>query len=401
MNSILLLKNKCVFFIFLILCTCAVSRYLGGVYYYIILLTLSSFFIFQQKNKKIYPNCLAIIIIAILSTLINYFYTPSVFRPISRTVLLIIVMVASAPIFNSSIIYEFRHKLFGGLAVGLTVVGVVSAYLATRGWGHFGESIWIVGLSDFPNSLGYSLAVSVMFLSSNMSGAKWYIKMVIILLIGLCVWAVPLTGTRTALYSLPLFYLVYIFLVSKNLANILKHILVVGVLGGLFFSVVDLDMTIINRKNEAQTFLNNSRTSLLQDRIREFAEHPILGIGTFVADTRWTPVNDNGNIEAGNTFLMFLSMNGALGFVNFMIMYLSLIFPFVKYIINRRRRGMITRFEIFLSSIVLYNFISMMQMGILLNPGMYITAFNWLTLSLMYKPGLYLKNTDPNISYLK
>lgn len=62
---------------------------------------------------------------------------------------------------------------------------------------------------------------------------------------------------------------------------------------------------------------------------------------------------------------------------------------------------MITRFEIFLSSIVLYNFISMMQMGILLNPGMYITAFNWLTFSLMYKPDIYLKNTDPNISYLK
>lgn len=156
-------------------------------------------------------------------------------------------------------------------------------------------------------------------------------------------------------------------------------------------------MTIINRKNKASNFKENSRTSLFEGRFREFSEHPILGIGTFVVDMRWSPITENGNVEAGNTFLMFLSMNGSIGFLNFAITYFSLLFPFCSYILKRRKSGEITNLEIFLSAIVLYNFISMQQMGILLNPGMYITAFNWLTLSLMFKPKKFLYNTDSQI----
>ncbi|WP_455668834.1 O-antigen ligase family protein [Phocaeicola sp.] len=310
---------------------------------------------------------------------------------------LIIIMIAAAPIFNNRKIYKFRHKLFGGFSVGLTIVGVISAYLATKGWGYLNNTPWLVGLADFPNSLGYSLAVSIMLLASMIPRKKWYIKLVIIGLISLCLWAVPLTGTRTALYSLPIFCIMYVFLSSRNTKEILKTLFVICILSIAFFSLVKLDMSIIKKKNSEQSTHDNSRTTLFQGRIKEFKENPILGIGTFVADRRWTAVTKNGNVEAGNTFLMFLSMNGIIGFVNFMFLYVALLIPFTKYILRRRQAGRITSFEIFLSSIVMYNGISMLQMGILLNPGMYITGFNWLTLALMYKPHLYLRKTNPNI----
>ena len=395
MFAYLLSKNKYINLLFIAVCTCAVSSYLGGAMYYAALMGVSSFFVLQSGHSMIFKGCAAILAIAIVSSIVNYPTTPAVFRPVSRMFILILVMCACAPIFNNSQIYKYRHKLFGGLAIGLTIVGVVSAYLATKGWGYWGKSEWIVGLSDFPNSLGYSLAVSVMFLSSLMPGRKWYLK--VIFLIGLCVWAIPLTGTRTALYSLPIFFVVYIFLTSKTLGKMIKAFILLSIVSIIFFSNITLDMTIINRKNKASNFKENSRTSLFEGRFREFSEHPILGIGTFVVDMRWSPITENGNVEAGNTFLMFLSMNGSIGFLNFAITYFSLLFPFCSYILKRRKSGEITNLEIFLSAIVLYNFISMQQMGILLNPGMYITAFNWLTLSLMFKPKKFLYNTDSQI----
>lgn len=397
MLNIIFSKNKIFILALLYLCTCAVSSYLGGAYYYGILMLLSSIFVISQNKKYIYKNGLFILIIAILSTIINYPSTPQIFRPINRIFTLIIVMLACAPIFNNHIIYKFRHRLFGALTIGLSIVGILSALLATRGWGYMNDTIWLIGLSDFPNALGYSLAISVMYICSSIPGAKLYLKIIYITLIFLCIWAIPLTGTRTAFYSIPIFLIIYIFLTSKNITTIIKSFFIVSSIIIIFFSFIKLDTTIIDNKNRGQTFEDNSRTTLYNARIKEFKEHPILGIGTFVADLRWTPVSANGNVETGNTFLMFLSMNGIIGFINFIIVYISLLFPYIKYILTKRRLGTITNFEIFLSAIVTYNFISMMQMGILLNPGMYITGINWLTLSLIYKPHIYLSKTSNKI----
>ncbi|HJG13737.1 MAG TPA: hypothetical protein K8V07_17645, partial [Bacteroides xylanisolvens] len=102
------------------------------------------------------------------------------------------------------------------------------------------------------------------------------------------------------------------------------------------------------------------------------------------ADMRWSIVNKNGNVEAGNSFLMMLSMNGLLGFVNFCLLYLGVVIPFCKYILKKRKSGL-SPFEIMLSLVITYNFISMQQTGLLLNVGLYFTGINWLTLSLAYK----------------
>lgn len=77
-------------------------------------------------------------------------------------------------------------------------------------------------------------------------------------------------------------------------------------------------------------------------------------------------------------------MNGLLGFINFCLLYLSILIPFFKYIIKKRKYGL-SHFEVMLSLVIIYNFISMQQMGLLLNIGLYFTGINWLTLALAYK----------------
>ena len=153
---------------------------------------------------------------------------------------------------------------------------------------------------------------------------------------------------------------------------------------------MQVDMSIINKKNALQKASGkNSRTELFYARQKEFEQSPIIGIGTFRGDPQYAIINKNGNVEVGNTFLSFLSMNGIVGFINFIVFYLSLAIPFFMYVFKRKKEG-ITSFEMLLLLVVIYNFISMQQMGLALNPGLYSTGFNWLVFGLMYKPHIYL-----------
>lgn len=99
MQNIVFSKNKFFIVVFLYICACAVSSFLGGTYYYGFLIFLSFLFVLLQKKKNIYNNGLYILVIAILSTIINYPSTPDVFRPIDRIIILIIVMIGCGLIF--------------------------------------------------------------------------------------------------------------------------------------------------------------------------------------------------------------------------------------------------------------------------------------------------------------
>lgn len=380
--------------ILLTLSTCAVSMYLGGPTFYAFLLILSAIFVLKNK-LKCEKNWLAIstLIIAVLSTIINYSDTPPIFRVEQRIVLLAIVVFAFSPAITNYKLYFFRKKIFICLGIGLCIVGIASALLSFVGFGYSG--MYLIGLSDFPNSLGYTLGMTMIFSFSLLTQAKkWYIKALCIGIIILCYRTIPLTGTRTAFYSIPLVIIVYIYFNSKGFGSMLKKMFVFILLIISVLSVIKVDMSIINMKNEIQEERGEtSRASLFYARQKEFEQSPIIGYGTFRGDPRYAIINENGNVEVGNTFYAFLSMNGILGFVNFCIFYLSLIIPFICFMIKKKRTG-VTSFEVLLLLVILYNFISMQQQGLALNPGLYSTGFNWLSMALIYKPKKYLAKDE-------
>ena len=132
---------------------------------------------------------------------------------------------------------------------------------------------------------------------------------------------------------------------SRNIKKLFQILAIVIAGGILFLNYVDLDTSIIDRKNKLQEIEGSSRDALWKARMNEYEQSPIIGIGTFRADMRWSIVNKNGNVEAGNSFLMMLSMNGLLGFVNFCLLYLGVVIPFCKYILKKRKSGL-SPFEI-------------------------------------------------------
>lgn len=375
----------------LALSTCAVSMYLGGTMFYIVLLAISIAFVFRYKLNCDW-NWLAIIVlfVSILSTIINYTETPPVFRVEQRTLLLALVIFAFSPAITNYKLYFYRKKIFIFLGLGLCLIGVASSLLSFVGFGYNG--IYLIGLSDFPNSLGYTLGITMIFSFSLLTQVKkWYIRVLCLAIIVLCYRTIPLTGTRTAFYSIPIVIIVYIYFNSKSIGAMLKKLVIFILLIISVVSLVKVDMSIIDMKNGIQEERGEtSRASLFYARQKEFEQSPIIGYGTFRGDPRYAIINKNGNVEVGNTFYAFLSMNGVIGFANFVIFYLSLIIPFLSYMRKKKKIG-VSSFELLLLLVVLYNFISMQQQGLALNSGLYSTGFNWLSMALMYKPRKYLK----------
>lgn len=371
--------------------TCAVSMYLGGTIFYFLLVMIALFFVLKYVNWRHETNrgAILVLVIAFVSTLVNYIDTPPIFQVERRTIMLFLIIVIFSPAITNGILYAFRKKLFYLFVIGLSIVGISSALLSFVGFGYIGP--YLRGLSDFPNSLGYTLGITMIFSFSILIRTnKWFNKLACLIIILLCYRTIPLTGTRTAFYSIPIFLLAYLFFSSKNTKELVKKTLfyIGGVI--LVLLIVQVDMSIINKKNALQKASGkNSRTELFYARQKEFEQSPIIGIGTFRGDPQYAIINKNGNVEVGNTFLSFLSMNGIVGFINFIVFYLSLAIPFFMYVFKRKKEG-ITSFEMLLLLVVIYNFISMQQMGLALNPGLYSTGFNWLVFGLMYKPHIYL-----------
>lgn len=364
--------------------TCGVSAYLGGpvVYAFIVLYSLYYVLCKDKTVKTINYLCLGILVVAFLSIVINFRYIEPVFRPMERIIVLSVVMLAFAPIINNKSLFLFRKKVFLYFSIGFSIMAIASALLALNGWGYDNGFLW--GLSQWPNSLGYALVIAVIVMLVSWTNASWTVRCFLLLIIGLCVFTIPQTGTRTALYSLPVIFFLYTYFTSNSIKSWLKKLILMLAVLACFFAFVKLDLSIIEAKNDyAEQRGEDSREDLFETRIKEFATSPIWGIGTFSCLLQYQKVNASGNVEAGNSFLMFLSMNGIIGFVVFMSFYLGAIFNLAKYII-KKRKDKLSPMEQYICLVLVFNFIYMLQAGALLNPGFYTTGFNWLSLSMAY-----------------
>lgn len=384
-------NNSIIDILFIIISTCAVSSYIGGpvVYGFIVLYSLYVVLLKDNELKSTNYLCLSIFIIAFISILVNFKDIEPVFRPGERIIMLLIVMLAFSPIINSKTTFLYRKKTFLYFTVGLIIMAVASAILAFTGFGYVNGIL--LGLSDWPNSLGYALGISIITMLIGLKSSNWIIKICCLVGIGLCIVTIPETGTRTSWYSLPVIFLIYIFFNSESIKTMLAKFLLMSVALILLFALFKPDLSLIEAKNElARKRGEHSREKLFEARFEEFKSSPIIGIGTFRCLTQYQKVDANGHVESGNSFLMFLSMNGIIGFVVFICFYIHTMSGFIKYIYIKRKSELST-FEQYISLVLVFNFIYMLQSGALLNPGFYLTGFNWLSLSIAYMHPRYCK----------
>jgi O-antigen ligase len=254
-----------------------------------------------------------------------------------RYVLFLCVTLLCTPCISSSTAIAFRSLACRNILVLLTflTIGSFIGYFFGINFTHVSQDALVVfssstnfgGLYAHSMLLGpLSTLVALVFLNVYML----YRKKLFIVLFFAAASAVVMSASRGATLALvvPIAYLLF-FMKDwrggrKNLIGLLVMVSIIAVFVGDRFAVGLINKQ-QNNVEAGGTF--NSRESKWNNRLQEFEENPIWGIGFCAVDLQhYKDYNEAGGIEPGSTHLAILSMTGLVG----MMLYLIVLFVAYK-----------------------------------------------------------------------
>lgn len=152
-------------------------------------------------------------------------------------------------------------------------------------------------------------------------------KLNIILFI-ICVSCGIFTGSRGALGSFLLGSILYILFKSRGNKKI-KYIGIIGVLLALAyttnpFGMFDHFVEKMSRDSEDVSYVTSGRDIMILDRISDFYESPIYGVGfSSMRNIEFSKVDfDEGIIESGSSWFSILGSTGALGLLFYVLTFI-------------------------------------------------------------------------------
>ncbi|WP_195534304.1 O-antigen ligase family protein [Bacteroides finegoldii] len=263
-----------------------------------------------------------------------------------RYMLFLCVTLLCTPCISSPTAIAFRSLVCRNILMLLTFLtigsflgyfwGINFAQISQETLSVFSSSTNFGGLYAHSMLLGpLSALVALVFLNTYML----YRKKIFIALFFVAASAVVMSASRGATLALvvPIAYLLFFMKdrgdSRKNLMGLLVVASIIAVFVGDRFAVGLINKQ-QNNVEAGGTF--NSRESKWDNRLQEFEENPIFGIGFCAVDLQhYEDYNDAGGVEPGSTHLAILSMTGLVG------MMLYLIVLFVSYRSVRRHESVV------------------------------------------------------------
>ena len=306
---------------------------LGNIYYAILIFVLLVTF-FQSTITRISMTMAILYIACILSILLNDI--PIVYQPWMRFVLFVIVTIVASPFIQSDFYDKFRVSLFKAIHLLLIFVIILSIPFIITG------ERGLVGFSGFTNHsmlLAPISAITLITLLYQLYLGK-YNKIFIYILITFTFIALLLAASRVSLAG-AIVAIMYFFyrLYSNNKRKFGTIAISLITIMTITYPLWGSYMEGIEKKNEAQITesgeinYSGSRDILWGQRIREFKESPLVGVGFGYAEYV-TDINERtgkitykktetGVVEPGSSWLAALSMTGLLGFSALLILWLK------------------------------------------------------------------------------
>lgn len=265
-----------------------------------------------------------------------------------RYILFLYVTLLCSSCISSSTAIAFRSLVCRNILILLTflTIGSFIGYFLGINFAHisqgtsavFSSSTNFGGLYAHSMLLGpLSVLVALMFLNVYIL----YRKKIFIALFFVTASAVVMSASRGATLALvvPIVYLLFFMKDGngdrKKLIGLLVMASIIAVCVGDRF-VVGLINKQQNNVEAGGTF--NSRESKWDNRLQEFEENPVFGIGFCAVDLQhYEDYNEAGGIEPGSTHLAILSMTGLVG------MMLYLIVLFVAYKRVRKNESVVAK----------------------------------------------------------
>jgi len=280
-------------------------------------LMLMVIFLFGLSGK-LELSLLCVVFAAILSLLMNE--VAEKYNAPLRLLLFTIVILSVGPLLYNATLVRFRKLLYEKLVLTFMWVGGVSFFcllgLPSFGRGHFS------GLLMHSMLLAPVASLGGLYAFSKFINVEKRQKMLFFCLFLLNTVCVIYTSSRLALVAY-----VFGFIICLLFSHFPLRKSLIVILGAFALFLTLSSDNQIQPSSDGDTVFSrdmeeNTREALWHDRIAEFNSSPLIGVGFGVqsdAINEQAAENDEGRIEPGSTYLMILSMTGAVGGLFFLV----------------------------------------------------------------------------------
>lgn len=304
---------------------------LGNLYYAVLIFTLLTTF-FQSTIRRLDVGMSIIYIACILSILLNDIN--AVYRPWERFILFVIVTFIASPFIQSDFYDKFRVHIFKfiqNLWIVIVILSIPTLLLREHG------STGFEGFTSHSMIMSSTASMAIVTLLYKLY-AKKLTKIIGIPLIIIAFLCMLLAGSRIAVAACIGGTIFFLFRVYRKRMDIFVRIVATIIVAmAITYPLWDSYLERIEQKNSSinkqtgEVDMLASRALIWDQRIREFEESPLVGVGfgyapyitgynerTGKASFKET---ETGVVEPGSGWLAIMSMTGLLGLLGFILLW--------------------------------------------------------------------------------
>lgn len=300
--------------------------------FYAIILFAISFIIILQKQTLYFPVVIFIIYIIFNILICN---PDPVFQSWQRFFGFCSILLTVSPLLQSNFSREFRGKGLYYILIIITILSVGSFFAFFLGINYYSKIYTderslttFAGFTHNPMILGPISGLSILFLLYLFTIKTQKRRYLLIIPLICAIGSLLFAASRGAFVATIVSSGVMLYIIARHKKKILKYTII---LVTLIFATAPIwrqamtGMIYKQRTNISIGGAYGSRTDKWTNRIIEFKDSPIIGIGFSSVDQSIERISQNGEIETGSSWLSILSMLGIIGFTFFLLIYYNAI----------------------------------------------------------------------------
>lgn len=355
------------------------------------LMVLSAFLLLiavliRKERLSISMSLVAFLLVCAFSILNNYIIDE--YQPWRRLIFFLIFLCCYGPLFISETLDRLRRKTLKLICIAFTAISLFAmiAYTTKLAVSGYVEAFWPFSKFNVMVMAGVC-AVSIIYLFYRIFdvACRNKIRLVcysvaLVILVAMLVVAASRVAMAGVAFALIVSIVAGVLFGKKRILTV-KNIVGV-VIALLMATAMVVPFTELMEKkveySESHGSYLSSRANRWENRIREFKESPIIGVGFSsyrYRNTALNPFDDVstiGRIEPGSSWLFLLSSLGVVGFAAFALIFIKRVYDNVKYYTN---------YSLLLLTLLAFLAIHMTAEGYVVAAGSPICPVLWLALT--------------------
>lgn len=298
---------------------------------YFVAIIVATIYVINTKRFKINKYIILYLVAALLSIGVNL--PPEIFSPFERLTIYIFMLIAVSPLLENNETLVFRHKLLKYCFLLINILTILSFFCFFLGINlmqlkegaiyeeDFSIGGTFAGLTSHSMVLGPLAALSLIYFIHN-NRIRPHFR---ILFLIMSAASLLFSASRGAIIAAVIATLFSLFTLVRMKVLKLKYVIIGILITASTFTYWSFAIDgIIYKQTIRSDGTSNTRSGSFENRINEFTDNPILGVGFASIDLEKNPSEFRAatkTVEYGSSWLAILSTTGILGFIPFVILF--------------------------------------------------------------------------------